>query len=98
MEVFGLRGKFQRTVAVPEQTEVAGVANPFAFDRLKTGYDLLCAVRRAIVQHDHTVGTKCLPCHRLERLAEGFVAVANGDDGKDSGWHQKKNRPGRERW
>src|SRR5438105_8569877 len=90
MEVFGLAGELQRSIAIAKQSEIFWISNPFAFDRLKFFDDLVGFIRRAIVQHDQPVRKFRLASHRLERSANKLFPVIDRNDCDDIGLHQSQ--------
>ena len=76
-EVFSFGSEFQTAIAITEKADVAGITNPLTFDRLKFLNHSFSAVRRAIVEHDDSIGPERLPGNRFESLTDKFLAVIN---------------------
>jgi len=86
-KIFGFGREFQTAIAIAEEADVGGIANPLAFDGLKFFYDALGAIGRAVIEDDDAIRPECLFGKGFKSLLDKFLAVINGNDRDDVGSH-----------
>ena len=83
----GIGRKFQRPVAVAEQSQVLRIPHILAGEVSESSDDICGPVRRAVVEDDQPIGAGGLRGNRLEGLENVLLAIVNRDNGDDVGLH-----------